>query len=680
MKKVLLPIFSLLLAASAANAQVKISKQLVNIDLAAQELTVNKQLNIGSPLKAVKKAVKANALAENQKMVALDGSESPVTALGLPGYKITDFGQLIPASYYESYAGSKIVGMRFLTMTSIKVTPAIYLLSGNNLYSAIEGKEITTKASPFKSDNSGFEQNWNEVTFDKPYTIESGSDGLMVGLAYTQSTKKSGDDYAEECYPFLAGSNSDQNALVFVNADLGKGAGWQPAANQYCLCVQLILEKEGGFPDDFSMLGAYTNSMVKPSDKLPVEFYVKNLGSKEAEGEFTVSIDDQELGAFKANDLIGTTSAKVGVDVDLSSLNLAAGPHTVGVKVKSVNGEAPAGNLKDDASYAQFRVYTNSTDRQYNLIEHFTSWTCVFCPYGYETLRELQKQRNDVAWAAIHADMDPNNPDPHTLADASLITQYSISGFPSFNLNRFNLGGSMIGAGMPSTDPAKNAEQFSKILDLEKEMVPAQLTLDMKSNFELAEKPNLQDSKLTVTVTGKGVKDAAKVLNNAVLNLYITEDGLTGKQYGKNGNSWYSKYNHDNTLIAIATDNAYGDEIAWDGDNFEKTYEITIPKKTVSYTIGKTLNAIAFVSLPFAFEQDGKLYANADLDNVWVNQCFFMDINKGETTGIKVINGTDSNATVVARFAADGTQISAPVKGVNILKMSDGTTRKVMVK
>lgn len=680
MKKVLLPIFSLLLAASAANAQVKISKQLVNIDLAAQELTVNKQLTIGSPLKAVKKAVKANAIAENQKMVALDGSESPVTALGLPGYKTTDFGQLIPASYYESYVGSKIVGMRFLTMTSTKVTPAIYLLSGNNLYSAIEGKEITTKASPFKSDNSGFEQNWNEVTFDKPYTIESGSDGLMVGLAYTQSTKKSGDDYAEECYPFLAGPNSDQNALVFVNADLGKGAGWQPAANQYCLCVQLILEKEGGFPDDLSMLGAYTNSMVKPSDKLPIQFYVKNLGSKEAEGEFSVSIDDQELGSFKAEKLIGTASSELGVNVDLASLNLAAGPHTVGVKVKSVNGEEPVGNLTDDAAYAQFRVYTNSTDRQYNLVEHFTSWTCVYCPYGYESLRELQKQRDDVAWVAIHGDQSADNPDPHTLADASPITQYSISGFPSFNLNRFNVGGSMIGVGMPSTDPTKNAEQFSKILDLEKDMAPAQLTLDMKSNFELADKPNLQDSKLTITVTGKGVKDASKVLNNAVLGLYITEDGLTGKQYGKNGNSWYSKYNHDNTLIAIATENPWGDEIVWDGDNFEKTYEITIPKKTVSYTTGKTLNAVAFVSLPFVIEQDGKNYYNGDIDNVWVNQCFFMDINKGETTGIKTINGADSNATVVARFAADGTQISAPVKGVNILKMSDGTTRKVMVK
>lgn len=680
MKKVLLPIFSLLLAASAANAQVKISKQLVNIGQTAPELIVNKQLTIGGASKVAKKAVKANELAENQKMVAMDGSELPLGAFGLPGYNPTEMGQLIPASYYEAYAGSKIVGLRFLTLNSTNMTPAIYVASGSSLYLAAQGKEITTKASPINKDQTAFEQNWNEVTFDQPYTIESGSDALMVGFAYTQSSNKSGGSYAQECYPFLVGQNSDQNAVICANVDLGEGAGWQGVNANYCMCVQLILEKEGGFPDDLSMLGAYTNSMVKPSDKLPIQFYVKNLGSKEAEGEFSVSIDDQELGSFKAEKLIGTASSELGVNVDLASLNLAAGPHTVGVKVKSVNGEEPVGNLTDDAAYAQFRVYTNSTDRQYNLVEHFTSWTCVYCPYGYESLRELQKQRDDVAWVAIHGDQSADNPDPHTLADASPITQYSISGFPSFNLNRFNVGGSMIGVGMPSTDPTKNAEQFSKILDLEKDMAPAQLTLDMKSNFELAEKPNLQDSKLTVTVTGKGVKDAAKVLNNAVLNLYITEDGLTGKQYGKNGNSWYSKYNHDNTLIAIATENPWGDEIVWDGDNFEKTYEITIPKKTVSYTTGKTLNAVAFVSLPFVIEQDGKNYYNGDIDNVWVNQCFFMDINKGETTGIKTINGADSNATVVARFAADGTQISAPVKGVNILKMSDGTTRKVMVK
>ena len=44
----------------------------------------------------------------------------------------------------------------------------------------------------------------------------------------------------------------------------------------------------------------------------------------------------------------------------------------------------------------------------------------------------------------------------------------------------------------------------------------------------------------------------------------------------------------------------------------------------------------------------------------------------GGETGISTV-GTAANATVVARYAADGTMISAPQKGLNILKMSDGT-------
>ena len=137
--------------------------------------------------------------------------------------------------------------------------------------------------------------------------------------------------------------------------------------------------------------------------------------------------------------------------------------------------------------------------------------------------------------------------------------------------------------------------------------------------------------------------------------------------------------NHENVLRVIGTDNAWGDAIVWDGDNFEKTYEVKIPKGTYDYSKGNTLNAVAFVSLPFLFEVNGKVYANADLYNVWVNQCQFLQIAEGNATSIKGVE-TSENATVVARYAADGSQISAPVKGINILKMSDGTTRKVVVK
>ena len=45
------------------------------------------------------------------------------------------------------------------------------------------------------------------------------------------------------------------------------------------------------------------------------------------------------------------------------------------------------------------------------------------------------------------------------------------------------------------------------------------------------------------------------------------------------------------------------------------------------------------------------------------------------------INGISADGTVeVARFSADGKRISAPQKGLNIIRMSDGSTRKVVVK
>lgn len=45
-----------------------------------------------------------------------------------------------------------------------------------------------------------------------------------------------------------------------------------------------------------------------------------------------------------------------------------------------------------------------------------------------------------------------------------------------------------------------------------------------------------------------------------------------------------------------------------------------------------------------------------------------------KSTGINSINNAD--ATVVARYAADGTRLSAPQKGLNIVKLSNGKTVK----
>ena len=53
-------------------------------------------------------------------------------------------------------------------------------------------------------------------------------------------------------------------------------------------------------------------------------------------------------------------------------------------------------------------------------------------------------------------------------------------------------------------------------------------------------------------------------------------------------------------------------------------------------------------------------------------------IGNATPTGIEVVKSED--ATEVARYTVDGRAISAPQSGVNIVKMSDGTVKKVLVK
>ena len=50
------------------------------------------------------------------------------------------------------------------------------------------------------------------------------------------------------------------------------------------------------------------------------------------------------------------------------------------------------------------------------------------------------------------------------------------------------------------------------------------------------------------------------------------------------------------------------------------------------------------------------------------------------TTGIKNVPNTSSSATESERYSTDGTRLASPQKGINIIRMSDGTVKKVLVK
>lgn len=84
------------------------------------------------------------------------------------------------------------------------------------------------------------------------------------------------------------------------------------------------------------------------------------------------------------------------------------------------------------------------------------------------------------------------------------------------------------------------------------------------------------------------------------------------------------------------------------------------------------------VSLSISFDGTDKSYGYLNtstyvcIDNV--------GCEKNTSTGIAANKWNSVELREVARFSADGKRIFAPQKGINIIRMSDGSTRKVVVK
>ena len=76
-----------------------------------------------------------------------------------------------------------------------------------------------------------------------------------------------------------------------------------------------------------------------------------------------------------------------------------------------------------------------------------------------------------------------------------------------------------------------------------------------------------------------------------------------------------------------------------------------------------------------------RLMSESEYSDFVLSQAFASKVDYSEIlTAIEKPNASSTNAVVVARYTINGTQIFAPVRGLNILRMSDGSVRKVMIK
>lgn len=641
MKKFLLSAFAMLLALTAG----------------AQNFTVEKSPNpqgVQAPVfGAFKAPAKAN-LAANQRLVGYFNTDDCDTYLGVTGITGNNkVAMVLTADDLAPYYGKKIAGVRFnlgegetangvfvqnLKIADGQITEATSLVSSD---------ESVTSAAGAK--NTG---EWHEVMFDQKVELNSSFEGLFVGYNYKQKSNN---------YPIGVSSKVEGPFYIYANIPASKGGNgedwYQINSGGYGLSIQLIVE--GDFaPNAVRPLDFGEFTVVKGKSK-NVAVSLWNIGSKLTSIDYTIALDgkagaEQHLDFGKDFGLGGTHS----VEIPFAAAS-ELGASTVTLTITKVNGEENA-CVKNSATGTLYTVEREFVKR--SVAEQFTGTGCGNCPSGHVAMHNMHNLYGDqFIGIALH---QFNASDPMYNASYDL----GFTGAPQCMVNR-------------SSGVLAPYEQMPEVL-----------------------KASLDEIALTdVTVTGTFAEEDTKVNATASVEslvagdyniaFMLTADGLTGTTKSWKQSNYFCKGGGRYNSQASMPDDL---KFLWDmGSSYVETYnDVLIASSYVSSNNKATLPTLVAngtVSSEYTMKMPTKvaLKKALKLDQIYV-VALLLDkktgaiVNAGRarvtgSTGIEDVT-TGSEATVVARYTVNGVQIAAPVKGINIVKMSDGTTRKVLVK
>lgn len=621
-----------------------------------------------APLCVMKKAKSAPsrvALAEGERLMGYYTGEE--TGSVGSSFGITDRESV--GKYYqagcdlseditERFVGGQITRVRFAAWDAFGPSEVyVYKVTGTKAPVLVTSEELSLTAV-----------GWNEAALSNPVVIES---GVRYLLAYKFMQRFNKYPMALDTEVNPAGGKPGG---LLIYGDLGYGEVWNNLGTDYGNHLIQAVVKGGDFADyDITIDGLATyGAFCRKGGRSDFQFSIKNSGNKLPESySLKVMLDGADIDAdMKLPEMLGGFFQTVEGSFTLPE-NVASGVRRLSVRVDKINGVTPVEGTDDDELAVDFNAYDKSYSHTKQLVEHYTSQYCTNCPGGYDMLNALSDKRDDIAWVSVHGDMSATQTDEYTLPESYYIRRFSTTGYPTAAFNRMFITGTSLA--MAINAPQSQLDGFvstvSEIMDLlNNAYYPAFATVGIATDYDKA------SGKLKIKVTGeKSAEDYSLFVgDDAVLTVYLTEDGLVSPQLD-GSNTLIKDYPHDNVLRSIVS-KPLGDVISWNGDTYENNYEVSLKDGWNA----DNMNVVAFISRPIGYDENYGKYTTS-ISDAWV-----INTNKakaGDTvSGMSGIFAGDGEAHEVARYTVDGRRVDGPVKGLNIVKMSDGRTVKVIVK
>lgn len=638
-------------------------------------------------------------IADNQRYINYSYDESYVWPATFPAdtQGAISLGTLFYSDAFKKYEGCKIVGARFYVNIPIgasKVGICHVKIENNTPYvgDILASKEVPSTVA-----------HWNYVWFDEPYKIDTKNfDGLLPYYDFTPSNMS-----ADAGYPIASSGTyaGTCGALAYGDVD-GKhdqsSWAWQPiylGTDGSNLMIQLIIEKEDGnfILHDLVLDKIAMSPFVKNNTKTGLAFTCHNDGRDNITNvKFGIEVDGEKMGTFTYDKTTAGDAFKEITNADYSNIPVglpvdkdwAIGEHEVTVYPVLVEGKEPEGDLTNDKLTTKFKVYKDNFDRTKNLVEFYTCQMSKYTFFADAVLTKTAKARedDDLAIVSIHGDGQQVNEDGSvetlsdvfTVPEANKLAYYSTPSDGSAAFNRYFYDNDVINAekaltvNMAAQDPSDQDNVVGMLNTIIKESAayyPSFSTVGIDSKLDDA------TGKLSIKVMGKLINQYQQLIgDDARLTVYLTEDKIIGKQ-NTGGSIAKPRFTHNYVLRKIVT-GTLGDALQTNGNSYENDYEVELDDAWKS----KNMHIIAFVSRPMKeTEKDGKTALASAMNDLWVDNTNMVAVGESDLTGISnVINWNEVKE--VGRYTIDGQKLNAPTKGINLVKLSNGQTIKVIVK
>lgn len=638
-------------------------------------------------------------IADNQRYINYSYDESYVWPATFPAdtQGAISLGTLFYSDAFKKYEGCKIVGARFYVNIPIgasKVGICHVKIENNTPYvgDILASKEVPSTVA-----------HWNYVWFDEPYKIDTKNfDGLLPYYDFTPSNMS-----ADAGYPIASSGTyaGTCGALAYGDVD-GKhdqsSWAWQPiylGTDGSNLMIQLIIEKEEGnfILHDLVLDKIAMSPFVKNNTKTGLAFTCHNDGRDNITNvKFGIEVDGEKMGTFTYDKTTAGDAFREITNADYSNIPVglpinkdwAIGEHEVTVYPVLVEGKEPEGDLTNDKLTTKFKVYKDNFDRTKNLVEFYTCQKSKYTYFANAVLDKTAKARedDDLAIVSIHGDGQQVNEDGtvetlsdvFTVPEANKLTYYSTPSDGSGAFNRYFYDNDVINAekaltvNMAAQNPSDQdnvVSMLNTIINESAAYYPSFSTVGIDSKLDDA------TGKLSIKVMGKLINQYQQLIgDDARLTVYLTEDKVIGKQ-STGATTTKPRFTHNYVLRKIVT-GTLGDALQTNGNSYENDYEVELDDAWKS----KNMHIIAFVSRPMKEqEKDGKTALASAMNDLWVDNTNMVAVGESDLTGISnVINWNEVKE--VGRYTIDGQKLNAPTKGINLVKLSNGQTIKVIVK